>query len=235
MGRPRNEGPLLRKRHGIWYATVYVGGRAVEHSTGERDREAAACVAAAWTQAGAPANRDAAQTTVDDAVGDLVDDRKAKVRAGECSDATVEFYERKGGTLLAFFGPGFRVSAWEKDSAASWDYIKWRRSSEVADRTIKKELGTLRTALHLAKEQGLFHGDPELAIPASFDPSNPVSERSPTRPEILKLIPHLAPDSAAVVAYILATGAEFSALQRARSSDLPAQVRAPMSVAIRGS
>ena len=99
----------------------------------------------------------------------------------------------------------------------------------------KEALGTLRTALYLAKEQGRFRGDPELAIPSSFDPSNPVAERSPTRPKILKVIPHLAPDSAAIVAFILATGAEFSALERARTSDLPAKIRAPMSVPIRGS
>ena len=89
MGRPRKQGPLLRKRNGIWYATVYVGGRAVEHSTGERDETAAARVAAEWAQAGAPANRDAAQTTLDDALGNLVEDRQAKVRSKDCSEVTV--------------------------------------------------------------------------------------------------------------------------------------------------
>jgi len=137
--------------------------------------------------------------------------------------------------LLAFFGHEFHISAWEHDSRAGWDYIRWRRSSKVSDRTIKKELGVLCTALAVAKEQGRFGGDPRLAVPASFNPAYEPSTRSPTRAEFLSLVPHLMPDAAAQVAYILATSAEMSAVGRALKADIPKLVRPTMVLPVRGS
>ena len=80
MGRPRSETPPLRQRGEIWYATVHVPGKgAVERSTGERDPEAAARVAATWTAGAATPARDEAKTaTLNDALADLIEDTKAK-------------------------------------------------------------------------------------------------------------------------------------------------------------
>jgi integrase len=103
-------------------------------------------------------------------------------------------------------------------------------------RRIKKELGTLRTALHLAQEQGRFDGRPDLAVPASFDPDAPTSDRSPTREEWLKLLPELASDPAAIAAFVLATSAEWSALERATRGALPKDLKAArVEVPVRGS
>ncbi len=236
MGRPRSDAPPLRRRGDVWYAVVYVGGRAVERSTGERDRDAAARVAASWaTGAATPARDQAPPATLNDALADLIEDRRAKARGGDRSERTVDYYETKAGSLLACFGHEFLISAWERDSSESWTYIRWRRASGVADLTTFKELGVLRTALSIAAEQGLFHGSPKLAIPASFKPGTSISTRSPTRQEFLKLVPHLHPDAAAVVAFVLATSAEWSALERAESADLPKKLAAPFRIHVRGS
>jgi integrase len=234
MGRARKE-VRLRLRGGVWYATVYVGGARIERSTGERDEAEATRVAQRWGEESKAPSRNAASTTLNEALGELLDDRRARVRDGTCSDDTADFYEGKAAMLLAFFGHDFALSPWERDSRASWDYIRWRRTSEVSDRTIRKELGTLATALGLAKEQGRFAGDPRLAVPTSFAPAYEPSLRSPTRAEFLRLVPQLRPDAAAQVAFILATSAEMSAVERALKVDIPRLVRPPMVVPVRGS
>ena len=246
MGRPRKEEPPLRQRGDFWYATVYVNGRPVERSTGERDETEAARVAGSWTaharQAEASRHEASARpggtrprVTLNDVLSELLDDTRAKIRSGNRSADTLDFYEKKAGSLLAFFGHDFDASAWSKDSKASWDYIRWRRSSKVTDASIRKELGTLRTALYLAQEQGLFSGNPTLAIPPSFTPETKPAERSPTREEFLALVPLLHPDAAAATAFILATSCEWSALKRAQRSDLPAKMKLPFTVHVRGS
>jgi len=234
MGRPRKK-LQLRQRGGIWFATIYVGGKRTERSTGEGDEAEATRVALTWVEASEAPGSQTPACTLNEALGELLDDRQAKARDGACALVTVEFYEGKIAMLLAFFGHDYHVSAWAHDSRASWDYIRWRRSSSVSDRTIKKELGVLGTALGLAREQGRFSGDPKLAVPSSFDPAYEPSPRSPTREEFLRLVPQLLPDAAAQVAFILATSAEMSAIGRALKTDIPKLVRPPMMVPVRGS
>jgi hypothetical protein len=72
-------------------------------------------------------------------------------------------------------------------------------------------------------------------VPDTFDPEYVPKGRSPTRVEVARLVPHLSPDSAAAVAFILATSAEDSALRRARRGDVPANLdEADVRVPIRG-
>ena len=237
MGRRRKEGPLLRPRNGIRYATIYVDGLPVERSTGEYAEEAAADLARRWQSEAAAPSRDpkVAEATLNDILSDFLADRRAKVRVGDCSEETSDYYATKIGTLLAFFGHNLRVAtAWQHDSDASWRYIEWRRTTGVIDCTARKELAALRTALRLAKERGRFRGDPDLAVPSSFDTGAGVSERSPTRAEFLLLVPHLMADAAAQVAFILATSAEMSAVERAVKADIPKVIRAPMNIRVRG-
>ncbi len=234
MGRPRKE-LALKCRKGIWYAVIYDdAGRAREVSTGERDEKAATAVALSWKQAAVDSDRDAKEATINDALSALISDREAKVRAGEVTQHTVEFYRKHAGLLVGFFGHDFLISRWTKDSRESWRYIEWRRQVPVLDSTIAKELGTLRAALYVAKEQGLFRGDAELAVPATLARGSGVSERSPTREEVLSVLPHLSPDAAAITTYILATTAEFAALERASRADVIPRTTPPR-VHVRGS
>src|SRR5690349_14101635 len=104
MGRPRKEGPVLRQRGCVWYATIYVGSKPVERSTGERDKAKAAAVACSWAEQAEAPDRPATQTTINDALSDLIEDRKAKARRGDRSEQTLSYYETKAGSLLAYFG-----------------------------------------------------------------------------------------------------------------------------------
>ena len=136
MGRHRKDGPRLRLRNGIYYATVYDGGVPVERSTGEHDRKIAEALARSWSdQTEAPRGDPACPSaTLNDALDALISDTRAKarLRSPERSLETVEFYECKAGTLLAFFGHAASLSLWTKDSSASWRYIEWRRQTEVS-------------------------------------------------------------------------------------------------------
>ncbi|HZU82747.1 MAG TPA: hypothetical protein VE987_07515 [Polyangiaceae bacterium] len=126
MGRPRKDGPLLRQRGDVWYAAVDVNGRRVERSTGERDETEALRVAESWTAQAQAQGHEAtaragaaggpARVTLNDVLSELLDDTRAKIRSGNRSEETFDFYEKKAGSLLAFFGHDFDVSAWSKDS-----------------------------------------------------------------------------------------------------------------------
>ena len=233
MGRPRSEKPI-RWVNGVAYVWVYVNGKRVERSTGKRTEEEALAVLAQWRAEASDPDLLARRSTLHDALSLLLEDREAKARSGRLSEETVSYYEKHAGLLLGFFGETCLLSRWSRDSEASWQYVSYRRQTDAGDGTIEKELGTLRTALKIARERGLHVGDPALAVPASFDPDLPVSDRSPSRAEFLLLVPHLSPDAAAITAFILATSAETSALEGARRADLPDTIRPPMQIAVRG-
>jgi integrase len=226
----------LRQRGAIWYATVYgEHGERIERSTGLTDETAAGAVLTTWEREAVDPDRATAATTLNDALTLLLEDRQARVTNGDGSKHTVRFYSCKSGHLVRFFGHDLAIAR-IKDSAPAWTYIDARRREGVLDTTIEKEITTLRGALRLAKERGLWKGDIDSVIPATFDPVYRPRGRSPSRQEALRLFPHLLPDAAAAVAFILATSAEDSALARARREDLLKALdeRAPR-VHIRGS
>jgi hypothetical protein len=65
VGRPHKDGPVLRQRGHVWYATVYVG-----------DEAKAAAVARSWAEQAQAPGRPASQTTLYDALSDLIEDGK---------------------------------------------------------------------------------------------------------------------------------------------------------------
>jgi integrase len=76
-------------------------------------------------------------------------------------------------------------------------------------------------ALALASERGLFKGNPDLACPSSFRPLYVPRKRSLMRAEVEALLPALNPNAAAMVTFILATSAEFSAIETAARAEIP--------------
>ena len=207
----------------ILYARIYVNGERVERSTGTADLEEAGRIAAQWEREAAEDQRDHPEgpTTLEQALDRLLEDRRAKGRSGEQSDATIRFYEQHAGLLIGVLGRTTPISGWEKDSKASWQYIDVRRADAAKDIGIKKELGTLRMALKLASDRGLFCGDPDRAVPSTFKPVYRPRDYSLTREEVAKLLPELNPNAAAIVTFILATSAEFGAIQTALRAELP--------------
>ena len=226
----------LRQRGKIWYATVYdEHGARDERSTGCTDKAAARAVLAAWEREAADPDRAAASTTLNDALTLLLEDRAARVKNGDGSSETVSFYQKKSGHLVRVFGHDFRIAVL-KDAAPVWRYIDTRRSEGMLDTSIEREVTTLRAALRIAKERGRWKGDIDAIIPDTFDPVYKPKLRSPTRAEVLRILPHMLPDSAAAVAFILATSAEDSALHRAVREDIPTDMDAAnLRVHVRGS
>jgi hypothetical protein len=158
---------------------VYVAGKPVERSTGLRDEGEAAALAQTWQQEAEaqshPAAASAGVVTLNDVLSELLDDTRAKIRDGRRSEETYDFYEKKAGSLLAFFGHAFDVAAWAKDSKASWDYIRWRRSSKVADASIKKSSARSAPRSTSPRSRARFRGSPP-------SPSPPRSRRRQERP-----------------------------------------------------
>ncbi|MFM2417019.1 MAG: hypothetical protein RL385_1742 [Pseudomonadota bacterium] len=224
----------LRKRGKIWYGTVYLGGRAVERTTGCTDKAAARAVLSGWEREAADPDRAATKATLNDALALMLEDRAARVHEGTGSSSTVEFYTRKAGHLLRLLGHDFALAKL-RDGTHAWRYIDARRQEGARPSTINKELITLRCALKLARERGHWRGDIDAVIPTSFDREYVPRDRSPSRADVLALIPHLRPDAAAALCFVVATSAESAALHDAMRADVPAALdSADLRVRVRG-
>lgn len=99
-------------------------------------------------------------------------------------------------------------------------YISRRRSEEVSDHTIAKELVTLRAALRLAKRAGLWLGEIDALLPAGFAPEYRPRTRALSSEELGQLLAMLPTARAAQVALIVATSACWSEAVRARRDDV---------------
>lgn len=83
---------------------------------------------------------------------------------------------------------------------------------------------------------GGWQRNPAIVVPDSLRQANyKPRHRSPTRAEVVAVLPHLPPDTAAAVAFVLATTAESAALPRALRSHIPEDLDvADLRVAVRG-
>jgi integrase len=209
----------LRRRGTIWFATVYVDGARKECSTGCIDEAAARAVLAGWERDAADPSRGAKNTTLNDALTRYLIDCGARVRNGDITTYTAERYRGNGGHLVRVLGHDCRIANIKSATIAA-EYIHRRRVEGAGDSTIKKELLVLKCALRIAKENGFWFGDLDTVIPDSFDPEYKPKTRELKREELLALVQHLPPNSAAAACFIVATSAEDAALHKALRSDL---------------
>ncbi len=216
----------LTKRGTTWYGYVYEGGRRVQRTTKCTDKRAAEAVVAGWERDAAdPDHAARSKATLSGALKLLLDQRAEEVGAGRCSESTLAFYKVKGGHLL-------RVLEHDADdryvplaltalkTVTVRRYITQRRAEGAKDATIAKELVTLRSALRCAITEGLWTGDPKALIPVGFSPDYKPRERWLVVSELQALLSKLEADRAARVAFMCATGAEWSATERALRSDV---------------
>ena len=211
----------LRKRGEKWYLRGTVGGRRIEVCTGLTDKKAAEAWARAYQRDLADpdgAARRAAQAfTVQQAVDLTLARHDAEHRAGNLSDGSVDFYERKLGHVLRVLGPDTALAA--VDAAAVDRYIASRRVEGASQHTIAKELHQLEVTLKLAKRRGLWHGDAEKVLPVNFSPRYEPRTRALSVAEVQRVLAALDPDRAAWVALAAGAGAELGALQLAERGD----------------
>jgi integrase len=237
------EAPLY-KRGEVWWAWI-LGER---RSTGCRDKEAARRRARELEREAADPERVAkAQAGLSDALGLLIADTtsKANAKPPRASRATIAFHQKEAAVLLGALAPEWDSERRDRSkdlplrqvTAPTVDeYIARRRNGGAKDTTIHKDLSTWRKAMKFAKRAGLWDGDIDRVFPVAFAPEYRPRERWMTPQEWLALVEDSEaldqPDSRraevkaarratlAMVAFMVATSAEWGAVERARPEDI---------------
>ncbi len=203
--RRRNNRPC-----GPWIAWGYDNaGQRWSESTKQIDRKAAEDVARGLERDHASPGAAAARAaTLADAVTLLLANRRGLAKAGKRSEATVQFYEFKTGHWRRLLGDSFLLS---QLSAAPIDKaIEARREEGATEHTIAKELVALRCALKLAVRAGIWQGNPAAVLPVLFATEYTPRTRTLSRADLQKLFTELEANPAAMVAFMVATGARWS-------------------------
>lgn len=225
----------LTKRQGVYYVSYYEhleggGKRRRKRSTACTDRAAAEALGRQWEREGAnPALARARGLTLSHALELLVEQREEQARAGARSADTAAFYAAKSGPLLRELGADYplaRLSPAEVDRYVSTRRAQWAddaRTRRVKDSTIAKELTALRAALRLCARRGLWRGDLEPLFPGPSELSGASTPRDrvlSTQEALLLLLSLRVSNHVAIVAFALATGAEWRAITLAQRGDV---------------
>ncbi|MFO0563836.1 MAG: tyrosine-type recombinase/integrase, partial [Polyangiales bacterium] len=144
------------------------------------------------------------------------------------NERTRKFYQQKAGHLIALLGGETRLESLRPIHVD--DYVRARRTHKVTEKgeryvsehTIHKELATLRAALRMSTRLGVFKGDARTLIPR-HSPEYQPREHWLRVEQVFALIEsfHVSQgDHAARVAFAVAVGAEWAALDRAERADV---------------
>lgn len=138
------------------------------------------------------------------------------------SMATVDYYEDKKESILDAFsrmrGQDLRLR--DCATAKSLDeYVTTRRLDGAHEHTIKKELDVIRYALDLAKRRHLWDGDEGVVVPKIEGAYTP-KERVLSVGEWEEVRATLTQAQNAILAFIIATSADWGDLWRALRSDI---------------
>ena len=217
--------PITRKRGRYWYGFVRVDGvSSDEQSTGCGDRQAAETVLRQWERDAADPHRAAKKrATLDDALARMIEscEELAKTRPPKLAQSTVEMYEKKAAVLktvfLALDEPVTHL--WQISRESIRRYVSFRRALGISEHTIDKEFTTLRKTLELARAYDEWDGHWDDLVPEGFSPGYE-PQRDFLRPvQLQALLAHLGPDNAARAAFMVGTGAEWSATETTRRED----------------
>ena len=216
----------LFRRGRTWYATFYENGVRVQRTTKCVDRKAAEAVARQWEREAAdPGSATLNAATLTDALSLLLKTRAEEARAGRRSEGNLAFYKTKCGHLTRVFEHdeqgafmGFRLTTLKARDVDR--FISTRRSEGAAENTIAKEIIALRAALKLARRAGFWRGDPAAVCPIAFAPQYKPRTRYLSPSELQHLLAELTDDRAATVAFIVASSAEWGAVEHARREDV---------------
>ncbi len=196
---------LFRKSEtGPWWAFLpRTGpGKAPRESTGHKDERAAHEWYLSRVRASSSDPRKDA-TTLRQALARRLEERTAAGRAA----GTIDCLTKKAKQLERVLGHSRALES--IDARAVDAYVATRLKEGMARTTIYKELVTLRGAMKLARRQGYAVKAVEEVMPLDFSASYKPKERALSEYEIGRLLEKLAPKRAAVVAFILATGATY--------------------------
>lgn len=210
--------PPLFLRGRIWWCYVRpVSGRGRRKPKTTRTRDHAAAVEV-WRRlerdAVSPTHHATDGTPLHVALTTRYNERRSAGRA----EGTLSMYLVKGRQLTRVLGG---MTPLEHITAEAVDgYVATRLKEKARRTTIARELTTLRGALRLAKRHGKYHKDLAEVMP-EFSPQYKPKTRALSEKEIRRLLAHLAPKRAAIIAFLLATGATYpSELEKITRADI---------------
>lgn len=162
-----------------------------------------------------PTYRPASNATLEDALVAFRDQQAERGRA----PGTRAQYEVHFGHMARVLGLRMPLAA--LDAAQVDRYLSTRHAERAASTTRWKELCTLRGALKLARRHKLYPHPLDEVMPTDFDgrTSTPGS-RHLLMPGVKKLLAVLPEPRAAVVCYLVATGADWQSVELARKADV---------------
>lgn len=203
----------LYKRGGVWWVRTDPFTKR-PRSTGCRDLEAAQLSRAKRERLKADPAHAAAQTA---RLAEWIHRVIASKEFDGSSAATVSVYRTKLGhwlrlapeALLADVTPGL-VDA----------YLLQRRTEDVSDHTISKEVTHLCTVLKAAKRAGCFPGDVSTIRPPDLHAGYKPRKRALTREEVMRLLSELKPELGALVSVCVSLGCRLSEAYKLLPSDI---------------
>jgi integrase len=153
---------------------------------------------------------------------------------------TLTMYGVHIGHFVRLLGGATRLAA--IDAAAVDRYIAARRREHIGKsekrtvgaRTVDKELGTLRQILRYAMRRGWYHRPLEAVLPETAGGTYEPGTRWLPLEGVRLLLAQLEAPRAATCAYIVATGADWSAVERAEQFDLGTRTWCSRTVLVRG-
>ena len=192
-------------------------GERITRSTDTDDRKIATARGRKMErEANDPAHAAPNKATLADAIRLLKEHYAARPRSQE----TTAYYERKAGHLARVLTDLYPLARLDVSTASR--YIAARRREGASDRTVEKEIATLQVCARLARDAGLWQGDPRALRPAGFRAEYRPRSRWLPEAEARALLAALEPhrNRRAIVAFALATGAELGAIYRAERADI---------------
>lgn len=206
-----NEPIYLRGRTWWCYVTNPSGGRRLRVSTGTPDRKAAI---AKWRELEQLAVAGPDQATNETTLADALDRRIDWLKSPKPNDprprraaGTIEMLTKKSRHLNRLLGADTLLSRITPRSVR--EYVMTRETEGAKATTIHKELSTLYPALRLARKDGYRAPDPRDLKPEDFSIDYVPRTRWLTEREVDAVLGELPPKRAAVVAFIVATGATY--------------------------
>lgn len=183
-------------------------------STGTTDRKAAELyVANVERRVADPTYRAPDHTTLGRALKSFYAQQRERGRAA----GTLKMYETHAAHLSAVLGEHVAIAA--VDAEALDGYVSTRRADGAADPTIHKELTTMRGALKLARRHRKYPFALDEVMPQLSGASKPV-KRHLLLPDVKALMGELTKPRAAVVAFVVATGADWASVEAAKRGDV---------------
>jgi integrase len=199
-----------RGKQGIYWAQY----RNKRFSLHTNDRKAAELAFREYQRRAAlPSYQGAHEATLSDALADYIDHARD---INERAAGTLRMLELHARHLCTTLGASRALAT--LDAAAVDDYAAARRRQGASRSTIHKERSTLRGALKLAARHGRFHAPIESLFAPYAIEYKPL-DRHLTLPQVDALIAALPEPRAAVVAFIVATAADWGSVALATAAD----------------